>query len=99
LTNYQFAAHGIVLEGHPFKSPLQNTQEATLAKRTKRRAWLAEEVKALRSAAKSRVTAKKIARLLKRTEGAVRQKAMALRLSLNAMRRGKKKKARPARKK
>lgn len=69
-----------------------------MAKKTKRRAWLAEEVKALRAAAKNVVPAKKIARLLKRTEGAVRQKAMALSLSLNSQRRGKKKK-RAARKK
>jgi hypothetical protein len=54
---------------------------------------LAAEVKALRSAAKSIVPAGKIARLLKRTEGAIRQKALALGLSLNSQRRGKKKKA------
>jgi len=68
-----------------------------LAKKTKRRAWLAEEVKALRAAAKNHVPASKIAKLLKRSEGAVRQKAMALRLSLNALRRGKR--SRAARKK
>jgi len=70
-----------------------------LARKKTRRAWLAEEVKALRSAAKSIVPAKRIARLLKRTEGAIRQKALALGLSLNSQRRGKRKKARAARKK
>jgi hypothetical protein len=71
-----------------------------LARKKTRRAWLAAEVKALRSAAKSIVPAKKIARLLKRTEGAIRQKALALGLSLNSQRRGKKKAgARAARKK
>jgi len=71
-----------------------------LARKKTRRAWLAEEVKALRSAAKSIVPARKIARLLKRTEGAIRQKALALNLSLNSQRRGKKRKAgRRARKK
>ncbi len=70
-----------------------------MARKKTRRAWLAEEVKALRSAAKSIVPAKRIARLLKRTEGAIRQKALALGLSLNSQRRGKRKKARAARKK
>jgi hypothetical protein len=69
-----------------------------LATKKKRRAWLAVEVKALRTAAKNIVPAGKIARLLKRTEGAIRQKALALGLSLNSMRRGKgKKKARTKR--
>jgi hypothetical protein len=63
-----------------------------LATKKKRRSWLAVEVKALRTAAKNIVPAGKIARLLKRTEGAIRQKALALGLSLNSMRRGKGKK-------
>jgi hypothetical protein len=63
-----------------------------MAKRTKkRRGWMAAEVKALRSAAKQLVRAGQIAKLLKRTEGAVRQKALALGVSLNSQRRGKKK--------
>ncbi len=70
-----------------------------MARKKKRRAWLAAEVKALRSAAKSIVPAGKIARLLKRTEGAIRQKALALGLSLNSQRRGKKKKKTGARRK
>jgi hypothetical protein len=64
----------------------------TLATKKKRRAWLPVEVKALKSAAKNIVPAGKIARLLKRTEGAIRQKALALGLSLNSQRRGKGKK-------
>lgn len=69
-----------------------------MAKRTKkRRGWLATEVKALRSGAQQLVAAGKIAKLLKRTEGAVRQKALALGVSLNSQRLGKKK--RPAKKK
>lgn len=70
-----------------------------MARKKKRRSWLAAEVKALRSAAKSIVPAGKIARLLKRTEGAIRQKALALGLSLNSQRRGKKKKKAGARRK
>jgi hypothetical protein len=63
-----------------------------LATKKKRRSWLAAEVKALKTAAKNIVPAGKIARLLKRTEGAIRQKALALGLSLNSQRRGKGKK-------
>ena len=53
-----------------------------MATKKKRRSWLAVEVKALRTAAKNIVPAGKIARLIKRTEGAIRQKALALGLSL-----------------
>lgn len=60
-----------------------------MATKKKRRSWLAAEVKALKTAAKNIVPASKIARLLKRTEGAIRQKALALGLSLNSQRRGK----------
>ena len=67
-----------------------------MATKKKRRAWLAAEVKALKSAAKNIVPAGKIARLLKRTEGAIRQKALALGLSLNSQRRGKAKKKKTA---
>ena len=63
-----------------------------MATKKKRRSWLAAEVKALKSAAKNIIPAAKIARLLKRTEGAIRQKALALGLSLNSQRRGKGKK-------
>jgi hypothetical protein len=68
-----------------------------LATKKKRRAWLAVEVKALRTSAKNIVPAGRIARLLKRTEGAIRQKALALGLSLNSQRRGKGKKKAGAR--
>ena len=68
-----------------------------MATKRKRRGWLAAEVKAMRTAAKNLVPAKKIARLLKRTEGAIRQKALALGLSLNALRRGKGKKKKAGR--
>ena len=67
-----------------------------MATKRKRRSWLAAEIKAMRIAAKNLVPAKKIARLLKRTEGAIRQKALALNLSLNALRRGKGKKRKSA---
>lgn len=67
-----------------------------MATKKKRRSWLAAEVKALKASAKAIVPAGKIARLLKRTEGAIRQKALALGLSLNSQRRGKGKKKKSA---
>ena len=62
-----------------------------MATKKKRRTWLAAEVKALKTAAKNIVPAED-RRFLKRTEGAIRQKALALGLSLNSQRRGKGKK-------
>ncbi len=67
-----------------------------MATKKNRRSWLAAEVKALKASAKAIVPAGKIARLLKRTEGAIRQKALALGLSLNSQRRGKGKKKKSA---
>jgi hypothetical protein len=48
----------------------------------KRRAWTSEDVRALKKLAGKRTRAAKIARTLKRTEGATRQKAFSLGLSL-----------------
>jgi hypothetical protein len=74
--------------------PIKHIEEATLAKRArKRRAWASVDVKALKNSAKQLVRASQIARLLKRTEGAIRQKALALGISLNSQRRGKKKRS------
>ena len=67
-----------------------------MATKKNRRSWLAAEVKALKASAKAIVPAGKIARLLKRTEGAIRQKALALGLSLNSQRRGTGKKKKSA---
>ena len=53
-------------------------------KTTKRRAWTLEDVKEFKSLAKAKTPAAKIARRFKRTEGAVRQKALGLGISLNA---------------
>jgi hypothetical protein len=50
----------------------------------KRRAWSKEDVRELKSLAKSKVPAAKIARRFKRTEGALRQKALHLGISLNS---------------
>lgn len=53
-------------------------------KTVKRRAWTKEDVRELKSLAKAKTPAAKIARRFKRTEGAVRQKALHLRISLNS---------------
>ena len=50
---------------------------------SKRRAWTTAEVRELKSAARKRTPAGRIARKLKRTEGATRQKAFSMGLSLD----------------
>jgi hypothetical protein len=56
-----------------------------MAKRKKkRRAWTSVEVRDLKSMAKKKTTASAIAKKLKRTEGATRQKAFSIGLSLDS---------------
>ncbi|MGC1778737.1 MAG: hypothetical protein WBB34_12365 [Xanthobacteraceae bacterium] len=56
-----------------------------MAKRKKkRRSWTAGEVRDLKSMARKKTTASQIARKLKRTEGATRQKAFSIGLSLDS---------------
>ena len=56
-----------------------------MAKRAKkRRAWTSSEVRELKSMARKKTTAGKIAKKLKRTEGATRQKAFSIGLSLDS---------------
>ena len=55
-----------------------------LVKKSKRREWTAQDVRDLKELAKARTPAAQIARKLKRTEGATRQKALTLNLSLNS---------------
>jgi hypothetical protein len=50
----------------------------------KRRAWTATEVRELKALAKKQTAAAKIAKKLKRTEGATRQKAFSIGLSLDS---------------
>jgi hypothetical protein len=52
----------------------------------KRRAWTAKDVRMLKKLARKRTRAAKIARTLRRTEGATRQKAFSLGLSLETRR-------------
>ena len=51
---------------------------------TKRRAWTAENIRTLKTMAKSKTRAEKIAKALKRSVGATRQKAFSLGISLDS---------------
>jgi len=53
-------------------------------KPSKRRAWTSVQVRELKSLAKKKTPAGKIAKTLKRSEGATRQKAFSLGLSLDS---------------
>jgi hypothetical protein len=56
-----------------------------MAKRnSKRREWTKTDLRELKSLAREKTPASKIARALKRTEGATRQKAFSLGLSLDS---------------
>jgi hypothetical protein len=55
-----------------------------MAKKRKRLAWSAEQVRTLKSMAKKKTPVSKIAKSLKRTEGATRQKAFSMGLSLDS---------------
>ena len=60
------------------------TREVMVVKKLKRREWTAQEVRELKSLARQKTPATQIARKLKRTEGATRQKALTLSVSLNS---------------
>jgi hypothetical protein len=53
---------------------------------SKRRSWTKDDVRELKSLAKQKLPTAKIARALKRTEGATRQKAYSLGVSLDSRR-------------
>jgi hypothetical protein len=55
-----------------------------MKKRSKRRAWSTADVRTLKAGAKKKTRAASLARSLKRTEGATRQKAFSLGLSLDS---------------
>jgi hypothetical protein len=55
-----------------------------VVKKSKRREWTAQDVRELKSLARQKTPAGQIARKLKRTEGATRQKALTLSVSLNS---------------
>jgi hypothetical protein len=53
-------------------------------KNGKRRSWTTDDVRTLKTLARKKTAAGKIAKKLKRTEGATRQKAFSLGVSLDA---------------
>jgi hypothetical protein len=53
-------------------------------KNRKRRSWTTADVRTLKTLARKKTTAGKIAKKLKRTEGGTRQKAFSLGVSLDA---------------
>jgi hypothetical protein len=55
-----------------------------MTKKSKRRAWTTTQVRTLKTLAKRKTKAASIARTLKRTEGATRQKALSMGLSLDS---------------
>ena len=55
-----------------------------MVKKSKRREWTTQEVRELKTLARQKTPAAQIARKLKRTEGATRQKALTLSVSLNS---------------
>ena len=55
-----------------------------MAKNSKRRDWTRKDVRELKALARQKVPARKIAWTLKRTEGATRQKAFSLGVSLDS---------------
>lgn len=59
-------------------------RERKVVKRSRRRVWSAQDVRELKSLARQKTPAAEIARKLKRTEGATRQKALTLNVSLNS---------------
>ena len=56
----------------------------TLKRMSKRRTWTTADVRELKALARKKKPAKKIARTLKRSEGATRQKAFSIGLSLDS---------------
>jgi len=54
-----------------------------MARKTKRRSWTSSDMRTLKTLAKRKTRAATIARTLKRTEGATRQKAFSMGLSLD----------------
>jgi hypothetical protein len=55
-----------------------------MAKKSKRRAWTKADIRTLKTLAKTKTHASRIARALKRTEGATRQRAFSMGLSLDS---------------
>ena len=80
LKPYEHEPHYSV--GLPHFTLFRNGDEMA-RKNSKRREWTKKDIRELKTLARAKTPAGKIARSLKRTEGATRQKAFALGLSLD----------------
>jgi hypothetical protein len=65
-------------------APAHIIRRNILVKKSKLREWTAEDVRELKQLAKAKTPAAQIARKLKRTESATRQKALTLTVSLDS---------------
>lgn len=76
------ANFGVILRG------LQTTLEITIVakKTTKRKDYTKDDVKLLKAHSKARTPVAKVSKLMKRSEGALRQKALALGIGLGHQR-------------
>ena len=71
---------GLLLKG----MPSSKNQELLMAKKALKRAWTPADLKTLKALAKKKTHAGSIAKALKRSEGATRQKAFSMGLSLDS---------------
>lgn len=66
------------------KKPVPKKPAVKAVKASARRAWTKEDLRVLKTQAKQKITAPKIAKALGRTEGATRQKAFSVGVSLDS---------------
>lgn len=80
---------GLPIAHHVVRPHPQHRRSVALAKKTKktaRREWTKSDVKELKAHSKARTPVIKIAKMTKRTEGALRQKAIVLGIGLGHQR-------------
>jgi hypothetical protein len=68
----------------PATNHFPQIKDYQMAKKLKRRAWTKADIRTLKGLAKKKTRASSIARVLKRTEGATRQKSFSMGLSLDS---------------
>jgi hypothetical protein len=75
----------VIVALRSYKITFTHTGSFSMAKKaTKRRAWTPENVRTLKALARKKKHAGQIAKTLKRSEGATRQKAFSMGLSLDS---------------
>jgi hypothetical protein len=68
----------------PIRAALSNNGVITIMKKSKRVTWTSAHIRELKTLAKKKTPAGKIAKSLRRSEGATRQKAFSMGLSLDS---------------